>query len=97
MSGNYYGRDSQPTSAQQNASVHIPSRTHEVPMPETKRRGEDISCPVCGAALHVQAGTRDTAIMRCEICQSTIGSWADVKEHARKRREDSGLRVARSR
>jgi hypothetical protein len=67
-------------------------------MPEAKkRRSEDISCAACGAALHVAAGTQDSALIRCEICQSAIGTWANVKAEARKRREDSCLRVARSR
>jgi hypothetical protein len=67
-------------------------------MPETKkRRSEDILCAVCGAALHVAAGTQETELIRCEICQSTVGTWADVKTDARKRREDTCLRVARPR
>jgi DNA-directed RNA polymerase subunit RPC12/RpoP len=67
-------------------------------MPEVKkRRSEDITCAACGAALHVAAGTQDTAVIRCEICQSTVGTWANAKIDARKRREDSCLRVARSR
>jgi len=59
-----------------------------------KRRSEDVSCVTCGAALHVPANTKDTAMIRCEICQSTIGTWGEVKADARKRREDSRLRVA---
>jgi hypothetical protein len=60
-----------------------------------KRRSEDVSCTACGAALRVAADTEDTAVIRCGICQSTTGTWSEVKAAARKRREDSRLRVAR--
>jgi hypothetical protein len=53
-----------------------------------------ITCAGCGSALQVPANTKDTAILRCEICQGTIGTWAEVKaEAARKDAEDRRLRV----
>jgi hypothetical protein len=35
-----------------------------------------VTCGVCGAALQVAEKTKDTAALRCEICQGTIGVWA---------------------
>jgi hypothetical protein len=55
----------------------------------------NITCAACGAALQVPEKTKDAAMLRCEICQATIGVWGEVKaEAARKDAEDHRLRVA---
>jgi hypothetical protein len=56
-----------------------------------------LKCPKCGSAPETDEGRRDDAEVRCSnpSCNTTLGTWGEVKKQATKAVADSALKTVR--